>query len=183
MSKKILVLTSSPRKNSNTTKMARAFAQSAETAGNEVIWFDAAKRKINGCDACDGCWSNGRACVQNDDFNELAALLESCDVLLIATPLYWLGFPAQVKAAIDKLYAYGGEGGLRPLAVKESYLFVCGGDVDKEEYKPILQTYETSAEFLGWKNRGVIQIGGVDAEGALEASCVLERASELGKAV
>lgn len=183
MSKKVLVLTSSPRKNSNTTKMAQAFARSAEAAGHEVVWFDAAKHKIEGCNACNACWSNGEACVMPDDFNKLAALLESCEVLLIATPLYWLGFPAQVKAAIDKLYAYGGSGGPRPLAIKESYLFVCGEDTDKTEYQPIIQTYETSAAFLGWKNRGILQIGGVDAEGALEASGVLEQASEMGKTV
>lgn len=183
MSKKVLIVTSSPRKNSNTTKMAQAFARGAEAAGHEVFWFDAAKHKIEGCDACDACWSKGEACVMPDDFNKLAALLEACDVLLIATPLYWLGFPAQVKAAIDKLYAYGGAGGLRPLAIQESYLFVCGGDSDQAEYQPILQSYEVSAEFLGWKNRGVIQTGGVDAEGALEASGVLQQAEEMGKMV
>ncbi len=183
MSKKVLVLTASPRKNSNTTKMAQAFAHGAETAGHEVIWFDAAEHKIAGCSACDACWSTGKACVMPDDFNQLAALLESCEVLLIATPLYWLGFPAQVKAAIDKLYAYGGSGGLRPLTIRECYLFVCGGDVDKAEYQPVIQAYEASAEFLGWKNRGIIQTGGVDAEGALEASGVLEQAEEMGKTV
>ena len=183
MSKKVLVLTSSPRKNSNTTKMAQAFAKGAGTAGHEVFWFDAAQKRIAGCNACDACWSKGQACVQNDDFNELAELMEKCDVLLIATPLYWLGFPAQVKGAIDKLYAYGGAGGLRPLAIKESYLFVCGGDADKKEYQPIIQTYETSAVFLGWKNRGMIQTGGIDAAGALESSGVLEQAEELGTGI
>ncbi len=183
MSKKILVMTSSPRKNGNTAKMAAAFMQGAEQAGHEVFRFDAAFHRINGCTACDACWSTGKACVMDDDFNALAELLESCEVLLIATPLYWLGFPAQVKAAIDKLYAYGGSGGLRPLAIRESYLFVCGGDAGKEEYQPILQSYRTSAAFLGWKDRGVIQTGGLDEAGALEQSGVLEQAEEMGRNV
>jgi len=181
MGKKILILTASPRKNSNTVKMAQAFAYGAQAVGNEVSWFDAAKQKIDGCNACNACWSKGDACVMPDDFNKLATLLESCEAILISTPLYWLGFPAQVKAAIDKLYAYGGTGGLRPLAVKESYLFVCGEDTDQTEYQPILQTYKTSAKFLGWTDRGIIQTGGMDAEGALEASGVLRQAREMGE--
>lgn len=179
--KKILVLTSSPRKVSNTKKMAEAFAKGAEAAGHEAVWFDAAKHNLTGCNACDACWSKGEACVMPDDFNKLAKLLETSDALLISTPLYWLGFPAQAKAAIDKLYAYGGTGGLRPLGIKESWLFVCGGDAGKEEYQPIIQSYQTSAAFLGWKDRGVLQIGGVDAEGALEASGILEQAEKMGR--
>ncbi len=55
--------------------------------------------------------------------------------------------------------------------------------MDIAEYQPVILAYEASAEFLGWKNRGIIQTGGVDAEGALEASGVLEQAEEMGKTV
>ena len=183
MGKKVLVLTSSPRKNGNTSKMADAFTRGAEQAGHEVFRFDAAFHNIGGCTACDTCWSTGEACSISKDFNKLAVLLESCDVLLISVPLYWLGFPAQVKGAIDKMYAYGGSGGLRPLAVKESYLFVCGGDTDKEEYKPILATYEGIAGFLSWKDRGILQTGGLDEQGAIEKSGLLEKAEEMGQSI
>lgn len=183
MSKKVLILTSSPRKNSNTTRMAEAFAKGAKQAGHQIFYFDAASSNIKGCNACDACWSKGEACVMNDDFNKLAALLENCDVLLLACPLYWLGFPAQLKGAIDKLYAYGGTGGLRPLAIKESYFFVCGGDADKEEYQPIILSYQASAAFLGWKDRGILQTGGIDSPGALEASGILKQAEEMGENV
>ena len=183
MSKKVLVLTSSPRKNGNTSKMADAFICGAEQAGHKVFRFDAAFHNIKGCIACDTCWSTGEACSIADDFNKLAALMESCDVLLISVPLYWFGFPAQIKGAIDKLYAYGGSGGLRPLAIKESYLFVCGGDSDKDEYRPILISYEGMTSFLGWKDRGVIQTGGLDAEGAIEKSGILEKAEEMGRSI
>lgn len=180
MSKKLLVLTASPRRGGNTEKMADAFIRGARQAGHSVTKYETAFKNIQGCRACDKCWSNGEACARNDDFNELAGLLETHDVLLIASPLYWFSFPAQIKGAIDKLYAYGGAGGLRPLGIKESCLFICGGDSDKEEYKPILQTYAGMVQFLGWGNRGVIQTGGLDAKGAIEASGVLEQAEALG---
>ena len=52
------------------------------------------------------CWSNKGACVFNDDFDELQSLIEITDVLVIVTPLYWFSMSAQLKNAIDRLYAY-----------------------------------------------------------------------------
>lgn len=176
MGKKVLVITASPRKDSGTKKLADAFVKGAEKSGNEVFLFDAGHKKMAGCLACNRCWSRGYACVQEDDFLELSLLLEKCDVLLISTPLYWLSFPAQVKGAIDRLYAYGGSGGPRPLAVKESLLFVSGElpGADKE-YDPIVQIYQTSAEFLGWKDCGVIRCG------ASEIPDYMEKAAAFGR--
>lgn len=183
MSKKVLVLTASPRKNGNTDKMANAFIKGAEQAGHCVTKFETAFKNIGGCRACNTCWSTGTACSVKDDFNELEPLLESCEVVLISTPLYWLSFPAQIKGAIDRLYAYGGTGGPRKLAIKECYLFVCGGDTGEEEYEPIQTMYRLSADFLGWKDRGILRTGGMDDEGAIEKSGILEKAEELGRSI
>lgn len=46
-----------------------------------------------------------------------------------------------------------------------------------------MQIYKTSAEFLGWKDYGVIQTGGIDAGGALEVSGVLGQADKMGKII
>lgn len=184
MGKKILVLTGSPRKNGITNRMAEAFTRGAEQEGNEVFHFDTALHRIGCCGACNGCWSRGEACVMEDHFNELAALLESCEVILIASPLYWFGFPAHLKGAIDRIYAFLNPSCPRPLAIKESFLFICGGDANwAEEYEPILQTYGLICGSLLWENRGVIQTGGLEAEGALETSGVLEQAEEMGRGI
>ncbi len=79
--------------------------------------------------------------------------------------------PTEALAACDRLL------------VKESYLFVCGGDTDKEEYKPILATYEGMAGFLSWKDRGILQTGGLDEQGAIEKSGLLEKAEEMGQSI
>ncbi|MDL2236334.1 flavodoxin family protein [Christensenellaceae bacterium OttesenSCG-928-K19] len=183
MSKKVLVLTGSPRNGGNTDKMADAFIRGAEIAGHSVTKYNVGNKKIAGCTACNTCWSKGRACSIDDDFTELSELLESHDVLLMTAPLYWFSVPAQVKAYVDRLYAYTGAGGLRPLGIKESYFFVCGGDPSKEQYKPALTLYEGLTEFLSWKSRGVLQTGGVDEDGAIEKSGVLEQAEKLGREI
>lgn len=170
MSRKVLVITVSPRPESITRKMAEAFAEGAREAGHEVTIFDAGHKKMQGCNACNMCWSKGNACVVNDDFTELSQLLEQNDTLLISTPLYWVGFPAQIKSAIDRLYAYGGTGGLRPLGIKQSCMFVCGEAPDEKFYEPIIQSYKLSTAHLGITDRGIIQTCASQAEGTL-AQC------------
>ena len=179
--KKILVLTASPKKNGNTDKMADAFIAGAREAGHEVHKFETSFKHIGGCTACNLCWSKGNACIHEDDFRELEPLLESCEMLVIASPLYWFCLPQQIKGAIDRLYAYGGTGGLRPLAIKESCFFICGELAEKEEYQPVLEIYRLMTKYLNWKDRGVIQTGGLDKKGAIEASGVLEQAREMGR--
>lgn len=67
MNKKVLIFTSSPRKNSNIARMAKVFAKGAEQAGHEVFYFDTADHEIKGCNACDACWSK----VYRKEGNEL----------------------------------------------------------------------------------------------------------------
>ena len=180
MGKKILVLTGSPRGSGNSDMLADAFIKGAEESGHSAVKFEAGKKKIGGCTACDQCWTNGHAFVDQDDFYELEPLLESCGVMVLAAPVYWMGFPAQMKAAIDKLYAYGGSGGLRPLAIKESALLLCGGDPAAAEYDYVAQGYKMILSFLGWRDRGVLWQGGTGAPGDISPDA-LQKAEGMGR--
>ena len=122
MGKNILVLTGSPRSNGNSFMLADAFIKGAEEAGHRIQRFDAARKQIDGCRACNQCFKHGKACLFDDDFNSLAPILEEADVLVLATPLYWFSFPTQLKAALDKFYAFMAGG--RPLKIKECALLV-----------------------------------------------------------
>ena len=51
MSKKIVVITGSPRKNGNSFAMTEAFIKAAEEKGHTVTRFDAAMKKVGGCHA------------------------------------------------------------------------------------------------------------------------------------
>ena len=182
MSKKILVLTGSPRRNGNSDRMADALIRGAEQSGHTAVKFEAAFKRVGWCTACDRCWENGKACVQEDDFHELEPLLESCDVAVFAAPVYWMGVPASLKAVIDKLYAYGGRGGLRPLAIKESVLLLCGADPTPTEYDYVAEGYRMSISFLGWKDRGVLWQGNASEAGTIDPAA-LKKAEELGRSL
>lgn len=180
MSKKVLVLTGSARKGGNSDLMSDALIRGIKENGNEAVKFETAFKDIKWCSACDRCWENGQACIDDDDFHELEPLLESCDTAVFVAPVYWMGFPAALKAAIDKFYAYGGSGGLRPLAIKESALMLCGGDPEASEYDYVTDGYERIVSYLGWKDRGTLWQGGTGEPGTIGEDA-LEKAEEIGR--
>ncbi|MCO1603887.1 flavodoxin family protein [Desulfosporosinus nitroreducens] len=181
--KNILVLTGSPRKNGNSDRMANAFIQGALSVGHEVVKFESARKEIDGCKACKTCWKKGKPCSFDDSFNELAPLLEAADVLVFSTPLYWFGFPAQIKAAIDKMNAYLVDNCKTPLKIKGSLLLVCGGDEGMKIFDGIITTYRQIASYMKWEEKGVLAVPNVSEKGDIEATDALLKAEEYGKSL
>ena len=181
--KNILVLTGSPRKNGNSDRMADAFIKGALSVGHEVIKFETASKNISGCTACDTCWSNGNPCSFQDDFDELAPILEAVDVIVFSTPSYWFSFPAQIKAAIDKMYAYTGVSCKRPLKIKESLLLVCGSEEGIRKFDGIIASYREIANYMKWEDKGVLAVPNVYEIGDIEKTDALVKAEEHGKAL
>ena len=103
--KKILVLHASPRKNENTADMVHAFCEGAQKKGHNVTVFPLSNAHINPCKACDYCQTHKGECIQQDDMTKLYPLLQSHDTLVIAAPVYYLGFPGTLKNLIDRTYA------------------------------------------------------------------------------
>ncbi|MBU5612990.1 flavodoxin family protein [Geomonas azotofigens] len=181
MSKNILLLTGSPRKGGNTDKLADAFTTGAERAGHTVVRYRTADKNIKGCVDCKTCFSKGTACSFADDFNELAPLYQQADVVVFATPLYWFSFPVQLKAAIDKLYAF--LIGDRPLKIKECLLLASGGDKEERKFEGLVKSYQLIAEFLGWQDRGVLVVPGLHDKDDVVKTEGLRQAEALGQAI
>ncbi|KEI77784.1 flavodoxin [Clostridium botulinum A2 117] len=178
MKKSILVLTGSPRKGGNSDSMADSFIEGAIKSGHSVIKYETAIKNIKGCKACDTCFSKGVACSFQDDFNELAPMLEFADVLVIVSPLYWSSFPAQLKAAIDKLYAFviGG----KCMKIRESLLLACGELNSKEAFDVMVKTYEELVKYEKWTDIGRLIVPGVLNKGDIKNTNALKKAKELG---
>lgn len=89
MSKKIVVITGSPRKNGNSFAMTDAFIKAAREKGHIVTRFDAAMKKVVGCHACEACFSTGKAGTFDDDFNTIAPAILEADAIVFTMPAYW----------------------------------------------------------------------------------------------
>jgi multimeric flavodoxin WrbA len=183
MKKNVLVITGSPRKNGNSEMMADSFIEGALKSGHIVNKFSAAEKTIYGCKACDTCWSTDTACSYKDGFTELEPLLENADVVVFATPLYWSSMPSQLKAAIDKLYAYVASSCKRPLKIKESALLVCGECEGNQIFNAVVETYKGIADYMKWENKGIISVPEVFAKGDIIKTGALEQAKKLGMSI
>lgn len=181
MSKKILVLTGSPRKGGNSDMLADAFISGAEAAGHEITKFECGHKNVKPCIACDACYSKEGACAFGDDFNELAPLLEHSDMIILVTPMYWFTFPAQLKAVLDKMYAL--LIGSRQSLIQESMLFVCGECEDQSDYDGLIKTYQKIASYQRWKDEGILVAPGVLEKGAIVKTNFLEKAKQMGRAI
>lgn len=181
MSKNILVLTGSPRKDGNTDKLADAFISGARQAGHTTVRYRAADKSIKGCIDCQSCFKKGTACSVPDDFVELASLIEQADMIVLATPMYWFSFPTQLKAAIDKFYAYLIS--QKTLKINECALLVSGGVDDESKFEAIIKSYQLIAEFMKWQDSGIVVVPGLHAKDDVLKTDGLKRAEALGKSI
>lgn len=183
MGKNVFVVTGSPRKNGNSARMAQAFCRGAAESGHVTAVFETAFRRIGGCTACDQCWTDGRACVIDDDWQAFASGLERADVVVFAYPLYWSGMPAQIKAAVDRLYAYCSDRTLRPLTGKQTVLLLCGECEGQAIFGGALAMHEGLNHYFDWKPAGMVLADRVFEAGAIDATDALARAKALGAAL
>jgi multimeric flavodoxin WrbA len=101
---KMVALLGSPRKRGNTELLVDAFAEGARSGGAEFEKVRLQDLEFKGCRACLACHKTGQ-CHQKDDMLGVYEKLLQADVWVMATPVYWWGPTAQIKAAIDRFYS------------------------------------------------------------------------------
>ena len=179
--KNILIIIGSPRKKGNTYQLAQAFLKGAQEEGAQVRVVDLAETRIQGCLDCSGCEKTGR-CVQKDGMEEVYEAIGDCDLLVLATPIFFFSLSAQLKAVLDRLHSYA-------LSIhyqfppKECVLLAVAGDKDPQYMQQVVTYYQTFTNRLGWVDRGIILAPGAKGRGAIQGHVALKQAQELGKAL
>ena len=168
MSKKIVVITGSPRKNGNSFAMTDAFIRAAQQKGHSVMRFDAAMMQIGGCHACETCYKTGKACSFDDDFNTIAPAVLEADAVVFTMPVYWYSIPAQIKGVIDRLYALVVGG--KDYAGKECALIACCEEQDMTVLDGVRIPLERTAALLQWKMVGEVLVPGVLKAGEINGT-------------
>ncbi len=175
---KILVITGSPRKNGNSSTLAEHFIRGAKESGHAIVRFDAAFRNVHPCIACNKCDMNGE-CVFKDDFEFIRNHITDAGMVVFATPMYYFGISAQIKAVIDRFYA------INTLihVPKKAALLMTYADNNRRKEKAIIDHYEVLLDYLGWKDAGQVIAPGVWPVGAVSRTPFPEQAYRLGKSV
>ncbi len=179
MSKKIVVITGSPRKDGNSFAMTDAFIREAEEKGHSVTRFDAAQKNVGGCHACETCYKTGKVCSFDDDFNEIAPALLEADVVVFSTPVYWYSIPAQIKAVIDKMYSFCVAG--KDIAGKECMLIACCEEDDQSVLDGVRIPIERTAALVKWHMAGEVLVPGVLNVGDIEKTDGCRQAAALAE--
>lgn len=175
----ITVLTGSIRRNGNSNAMADAFINKALSLGHNVTRFDTAFLNIERCRVCNRCYTDGKPCVFDDDYNAIARSMEASDGIVVASPVYWYTFPACLKAAIDKWYSLCVAE--KDLAGKKAALISCCEDDTPAAFEGIRAAFEKSVELLKCQVVGEVLVHGVNAIGDINRTDGLERAEKLAE--
>jgi multimeric flavodoxin WrbA len=135
MSKKVLILFGSPRKHGNTATICGWAADGIREQGSSVKVVDVARLnfKAAGCLSCYACQqSEDFRCIIRDEVSDLIASIPDYDMLVLATPVYFFGFSAQLKQLLDRmfsLYKFKDDEIIHPLhKLQFGLISCCGGD-------------------------------------------------------
>ncbi len=181
MSKKIVVITGSPRKNGNSFAMTDAFIKEAKAKGHTVTRFDAAFKKVGGCHACETCYSTGKACTFDDDFNAIAPAILEADAIVFTMPVYWYSIPAQIKGVIDRIYSLVVGG--KDISGKECALITCCEEDDMSVMDGVRIPMERMCALNKWKMVGEVLVPGVLNVGDVGKTDGCERAAALADSI
>ena len=175
--KKILIISSSPRKNSNSEALCKAFAEGAMEAGNEVEIVTLRDKAINFCRGCFACQKT-RKCVINDDAVEICRKALTANVLVFATPIYYYEMSGQLKTMLDRLNP------LYPSDYAFTEVYFLSSAAEDEDSVP--ERAVNGVE--GWVEcfekaclAGTVFMGGVTAAGEKPDHPALEEARKMGQ--
>jgi len=101
MKKKILILSSSPRKGGNSDTLCNQFIKGATEAGHTAEKIYVHEQQIGFCKACYACKKDG-VCIQKDDMVTILDEMIEADVIALATPVYFYSMNGQMKTLIDR---------------------------------------------------------------------------------
>ena len=176
MSKNIVILAGSPRKESSTDRLTAAFTEGAKGAGHAVTMFRVADMKIDGCLGCAHCFQEVGVCVHKDDMQTIFDALRKADTLVLASPVYFWSVTSQLKSVIDRTYALLKEGS----SIKHAALLMtCGDDTDAAA-DPSVAMFRQICAYLKWQETGIIVAPRIHAPQDIDGRMELEQAKRLG---
>ena len=177
MNRKVLVISTSPRKGGNSDTLADAFAQGAREAGNAVEKVALYDKTIGFCKGCLTCVKT-RRCTIHDDANAIVRQMLTADVLVFATPIYYYGMCGQMKTLLDRsnpLYS-------ADYCFREVYLLAAAAEEDEHTVDG------TVTGITGWidcfekaRLAGTVFAGGVNAVGDIQNHSAVQKAWEMGR--
>lgn len=173
----ILILSGSPRKGGNTDLLVEAFVKGASQK-HHVEVVSVHDYKVNPCMGCNACFRNESCtCVQKDDMPLIYEKMAVADMLVIASPVYFYGISAQLKAVIDRCH--------NPIRdtfpIQKMAILLVGAASLPELFDAILTEYQLCLNFFKMEDAGRVLVRRVKDKGDIKNTDALNEAFELGE--
>lgn len=178
--KKVLLISSSPRKNGNSDLLCDQFRKGAIDAGHRAEKIFLAEKKIHYCTGCGACANATRPCVQKDDVAEILEKMVEADVIVLATPVYFYTMCAQLKTLIDRSCPR-----YTAISNKEFYFILTAADSNRSAMNRTLESLRAFTEdcLECSQEKGVLLGLGVTDRGMVKNTPACREAYEMGKQV
>ena len=179
MAKKVLIISSSPRKGGNSDLLCDEFMKGALEAGNEVEKIFLKDKTVHPCTGCSVCSMYGKPCPQKDDAAEIVEKMIAADVIVMATPVYFYTMCGQMKIMIDRCCARYTE-----ITNKEFYFIIAAAENDKAMMERTIDGFRGFLDCLeGPQERGTVYGIGAWKVGEIKDTPYMQEAYKMGKMV
>ena len=172
----ILALIGSPRKGGNTEMLADVLLEKALENGHQAKKIHLYDHQIGPCIDCRACKREPWTCPLPDDMPSIYAAIDTADVIVFATPVYWFGPSGPMKQVFDRMRPYFTS---RTLSGKGAVLIAPAGDgpaqADLLEMMARRSFASLDVSFLG-----AVLAKGYDRGDVLRDTVALEVAASLG---
>jgi len=185
---RIITLLGSAKKKGNTATVLGWVEEELQTLGHEVERIYLNNKSISGCLGCAQCRENPDkiACVQTDDAIDIMEQMIASEVVLFASPIYFWGFSAQIKALIDRGYSlvtnYHKPGHTSLMEGKHIGLLVTGADAYANNAEGVFTAFDRIVGFLLAIKSGELYVGECSEPSKLSEE-VKDKALELARSL
>ncbi|MBF0342608.1 MAG: flavodoxin family protein [Nitrospirae bacterium] len=163
---------SSPRAGGNTEILLNEAIRAVKDAGEEITIFKPHLMNVAPCSNCGGCDQTGQ-CVINDDMEEVYKAIYEGSRFILASPVFFFGLPAQVKAVIDRCQALWCKKYLlnQPIKddehIREGLVILVGGMKKEIGFKCAEATATAFFRTISVGRHQSLFFPGIDAKGAI----------------
>lgn len=180
MSKKVLIISSSPREGGNSDTLCDEFLKGAVSKKHDVQKVFLKNEEINYCTGCGYCNTiHQTGCSQIDDMVKILDLMIEADVIVLATPVYFYTMCGQLKTFIDRCCAR-----YTKINNKEFYFIISAAHNQKASFNKVSEELRSFLSCLnGAREKGSIFAFGVWQIDDVKQTNYPKQAFELGASV
>jgi len=177
--KNVLILSASPRKGGNTDLLCDEFARGAKETGGNVEKIFLSDYDIEFFQEADERHVGDSADVATDDAPMIVRKMLDADIIVLASPVYFMNIDGQMKTLIDRTYSH-----FMDLKDKEFYYITACADREESTADFAIAGFRGFVMCLpNPTERGMVKAIGVGMKGSVKNTDFMRQAYELGKGI